>query len=59
MQRVQHVACFVSDAAPRKMVSIVVYYSKQGATREESSIRLATQGVLVSSNFIVTCKNQN
>lgn len=41
MQRVQHVACFVSHAAPRKMVSIVVYYSKQGATREESSIRLA------------------
>lgn len=30
MQRVQHVACFVSHAAPRKMVSIVVYYSKQG-----------------------------
>lgn len=29
------------------------------AMRDESSIRLATQGVLVSSNFIVTCKNQN
>lgn len=31
----------------------------KNAMRDESSIRLATQGVLVSSNFIVTCKNQN
>lgn len=52
------VFCFVSHAAARKMVSIVLYYSKQGATREKSSIWLATQGVLVSYNSIVTCKNQ-